>query len=196
LVAHPSLPARNVKELITLARARPDAVSYATPGNGSAAHLSMEMFRSMSGTQLLHVPYRGAPPALADVIAGQVSVYMGTVPSSLPLVRAGRLKVLATSGLARSHVLPDVPIVSESGLKGYEVNTWYGVLVPAGTPAPLIDRIHTDMVRVIRLPEIRDRFVSKAGEIVASAPQDFGAFIGRELVKWTRVAREAGAKVD
>jgi len=196
LVAHPSLPARNVKELIALARARPGAVSYATPGNGSAAHLSMEMFRSMSGTQLLHVPYRGAPPALADVISGQVAVYMATVPASLPLVRAGRLKILATSGRTRTRVLPDVPTVSESGLKGYEVNTWYGVLVPAGTPAPLIDRIHTDMVRVIRLPEIRDRFVSEAGEIVASAPRDFGAFIGRELVKWTRVAREAGAKVD
>lgn len=196
LVAHPSLPARNVKELITLARARPGAVSYATPGNGSAAHLSMEMFRSMSGTQLLHVPYRGAPPALADVISGQVSVYMGTVPSSLPLVRAGRLKVLATSGRVRSRVIPDVPTVSESGLEGYEVSTWYGVLVPAGTPAALIGRIHADMVRVIRLPDIQDRFAAEAGDIVASTPQEFGAFIARELGKWTRVAREAGAKVD
>lgn len=196
LVAHPSLPARNVKELIALARARPGAVSYATPGNGSAAHLSMEMFRSMSGTQLLHVPYRGAPPALADVISGQVSVYMGTVPSSLPLVRAGRLRILATSGRARSRVIPDVPTVSESGLDGYEVSTWYGVLVPAGTPAVLIGRIHADMVRVIRLPDIQDRFAAEAGDIVASTPQEFGTFIAQEITKWAKVAREAGAKVD
>jgi tripartite-type tricarboxylate transporter receptor subunit TctC len=196
LVTHPSLPARNVKELIALARAQPGAVSYGTPGNGSIAHLSMEMFRSMSGIQLLHVPYRGAPPALADVIAGQVSVYLGTVPSSLPLARSGRLKVLAITGLKRSRVIPDVPTVSESGLKGYEVTTWYGVLVPAGTPAPLITRINADLVRAVRLPDIQERFAAEAGETVAGSPEAFGALIAREIAKWTGVARASGAKVD
>jgi tripartite-type tricarboxylate transporter receptor subunit TctC len=196
LVAHPSLPAANVKELIALARARPGAISYGTPGNGSAAHLSMEMFRSMSGTRLLHVPYRGAPPALADVIAGQITLYMGTVPSSLPLARAGRLKVLAMSGATRHRVIPDVPTVSESGLKGYEVTTWYGVLVPAGTSSSLISRIHGDLVRVLRLPDVEGRFVADAGEIVAGTPEAFGSFIARELAKWSKVARESGAKVE
>ena len=196
LLAHPSLPASGVKELIALARTRPDAVSYGTPGNGSAAHLSMEMLASMSGTRLLHVPYRGAPPALADLIAGQISVYMGTVPAALPLVRAGRLKVLATSGAVRSRVIPEVPTVSESGLKGYEVTTWYGVLVPAGTPATLISRINADLVRVIRLPEVGERFAAEAGETVGSTPEAFGTFIVAELAKWARVARASGAKVD
>ncbi len=196
LVAHPSLPAKTVKELIALARARPGAVSYATPGNGSAAHLSMEMFSHMSGTQLLHVPYRGAPPALADVIAGQVTLYMGTVPSSLPLARAGRVKVLAMTGVSRNRVIPDVPTVSESGLRGYEVTTWYGVLVPAGTPSPLIGRIHAGVAGVIRLPDVQERFAAEGGEIVVSTPEAFGAFIARELAKWAKVARESGAKVD
>lgn len=196
LVAHPSLPAKNVKELIALARARPDAVSYGTPGNGSAGHLAMEMFRNMSGTRMLHVPYRGAPPALVDLIAGQITLYMATLPAALPLVRAGRLKVLATSSPVRSRVIPDVPTISESGLKGYEMTTWYGVLVPAGTPAPLIDRIHADIVRVLRLSDVQERFASDGSDIVANKPDELGAFIVREIAKWTKVARESGAKVD
>ena len=196
LLAHPSLPAKNVKELIALARARPDAVSYGTPGNGSAGHLAMEMFRNMSGTRMLHVPYRGAPPALVDLIAGQITLYMATLPAALPLVRAGRLKVLATSSPVRSRVIPDVPTISESGLKGYEMTTWYGVLVPAGTPAPLIDRIHADIVRVLRLSDVQERFASDGSDIVANKPDELGAFIVREIAKWTKVARESGAKVD
>jgi tripartite-type tricarboxylate transporter receptor subunit TctC len=196
LVTHPSLPARNVKELIVLARAKPGAISYGTPGNGSAGHLAMEMFGHMSGTRLLHVPYRGAPPALADVIAGQVSLYLGTVPSSLPLARAGRIKVLATTGMARSPVIPEIPTVNESGLKGYEVTTWYGVLVPAGVPAPVVNRINADIVRIIRQPEIQERFSSEAATVVGSTPEQFGVFIGRELSKWSKVARESGAKVE
>ena len=196
LLAHPSLPANNVRNVITLARAQPRAISYGTPGNGSAAHLAMEMFASMSGTQLLHVPYRGAPPAMVDVMAGQISLYMGTVPAGLPLVRAGRLKVLATSGPVRSRVIPDVPTVSESGLKGYEMTTWYGVLVPAGTPAPVIQRIHTDLVRVIRSPDVQERFAAEAGDVVASSPEEFRSFIVGEIAKWGKVARQAGAKVD
>ncbi len=196
LVAHPSLPAKNVRELIALARAKPDAISYASPGNGSAAHLATEMFRSWSGTRMLHVPYRGAPPVYLDLVAGQISIYMGTVPAALPLIKAGRLKALATTGPARARVLPNVPTVSESGLKGYEVETWYGMLVPAGTPAPFVSRIHADVTHVIRLPDVQERFASEGGDVVASTPEEFGAFIVRELAKWAKVAKDAGAKVD
>lgn len=196
LVAHPSLPAKNVRELIALARAKPDAISYGSPGNGSVMHLATEMFKSMSGTRMLHVPYRGAPPAYLDLVAGRISLYIGTVPLTLPLIKAGRLKALATTGAARARVLPNVPTVSESGLKGYEVETWYGMLAPAGTPAPLISRIHADVTRVIRLPDMQERFASEGGDVVANMPEEFGAFIVRELAKWAKVAKEAGAKVD
>lgn len=196
LVAHPSLPAKNVRELIALARAKPDAISYGSPGSGSAMHLATEMFKSMSGTRMLHVPYRGAPPAYLDLIAGRISLYIGTVPLTLPLIKAGRLKALATTGAARARVLPNVPTVSESGLKGYEIETWYGMLAPAGTPAPFISRIHADVTRVIRLPNMQERFASEGGDVVASTPEEFGAFIVRELAKWAKVAKDAGAKVD
>lgn len=196
LAVHPSLPAKNVRDLIALARAKPDAISFASPGNGSAAHLSTEMFRSMSGTRMLHVPYRGAPPIYLDLVAGQISMYMGTIPAALPLIKAGRIKALATTGATRARVLPDTPTVMESGLKGYEVETWYGMLVPTGTPAPVVSRIHTDLTHVIRLPEVQERFASEGGNVIASTPEEFGAFIVRELAKWAKVARDAGAKVD
>jgi tripartite-type tricarboxylate transporter receptor subunit TctC len=187
LVSHPSLPAKNVKELVALARARPGAVSYGTPGNGSAAHLAMEMFGSMSGTRLLHVAYRGAPPALAGVMSGEISLYMSTVPVALSLVRSGRLRAIATSGAIRSRVLPDVPTIAESGLKAYEMTTWYGLLV---------QRIHADVVRVVRLPDVQSHFAAEGGEVVANTPEEFGAFIAREIAKWAKVARASGAKVD
>ena len=196
LVAHPSLPVKNARELIALARAKPDAISYGSPGNGSAMHLATEMLKSMSGTRMLHVPYRGAPPAYLDLLAGQISIYMGSGPVALPLIKAGRLKALATTGPARARVLPKVPTVSESGLKGYEVETWYGMLAPAGTPAPFINRIHADVTRVIRLPDVQGRFASEGGDVVASTPEEFSAFIVRELAKWAKVANDSGAKVD
>jgi tripartite-type tricarboxylate transporter receptor subunit TctC len=196
LVTHPSLPAKDVKELIALARAHPDAISYATPGNGSAAHLATELFKSLSNTRILHIPYRGAAQALTDVIAGEVSVFMSTIPAALPFRSTGRLKMLATTGSARSPILPQVPTVSESGLKGYEVTTWYGVLVPAGTPEPIVNKLYTDITRVIRQPETKERIASEGGDIVASTPAQFGDFIASELAKWGKVAKQSGAKID
>ena len=196
LVSHPSLPARDVKELISLARARPDLISYATPGNGALAHLAMEMFKSNSHTRILHVPYRGAAQALTDVVAGQVSVFMSTIPAALPFTRSGRLKMLATTGLTRSRVLPQIPTVSESGLKDYEVTTWYGILTPAGTPETLINRLNADITRVIRQPDARERIANEGGDIVASSPAQFGEFIKRELAKWAAAARQSSATID
>jgi tripartite-type tricarboxylate transporter receptor subunit TctC len=196
LLANNALPVRTVADLIALAKAKPDMVSYGSPGNGSAAHLASELFRHMSGTRLLHVPYRGAPPAYADLIAGQITIYVGTVPAALPLVRAGRIRPLATTSLTRSRVFADLPTVSESGLKGYDVSTWYGVLAPVGVPGVILAKLHADMVRVIRLPEVQERFAGEGGDIVANKPDEFAAFIARELVKWAKVAKAAGVKVD
>jgi tripartite-type tricarboxylate transporter receptor subunit TctC len=150
----------------------------------------------MSGTQMLHVPYRGAPPVYTDLIAGQITLYMGTVPEALPLTKAARLKALATTGLKRSRVYPKLPTVSESGLAGYDVTTWYGVLAPVGVPPAILNKIHADMTRVIRLPDVEERFASEGGDTVGSNPEAFSAFIAQELVKWAKIAKAAGIKVD
>ena len=150
----------------------------------------------MSGTRMIHVPYRGSPPAYSDLLAGQITIYMGTMTGALPLIKARRLKALATTGLARERLLPEVPTVAESGLKNFEVMTWYGVMAPAGVPPAIIGRIHADMTRVIRQPDIQAQFSNEGGEVVANTPEQFAALIERELVKWSKVAKEAGAKVD
>mgnify|MGYP003340237005 CR=1 FL=1 len=196
LAAHPSLPAKNVRELIALAKAKPGSISYASPGSGTAAHMATELIRSMSGTQMLHVPYRGAPPALTDVVSGQVTMYMTTVPGGMALIKSGRLKVLGSSSLKRTRALPDVPTIAESGLPGYDVTTWYGVLAPVGLPAPILTRMNTDIVRAIRLPDVQERFASEGGDIVGNSSEEFGAFIAREIAKWTKVAKDAGVKPD
>ncbi|MEO7726774.1 MAG: tripartite tricarboxylate transporter substrate binding protein [Burkholderiales bacterium] len=196
LVSHPSLPATDVRGLIALARAKPDAISYATPGNGSVAHLAMEMFKSLSGTRILHIPYRGAAQALTDVIAGEVSVFMSTIPAALPFQSTGRLKMIATTGLTRSRILPRVPTVSESGLKNYEVTTWYGILVPAGTPETIVNKLQADIARIIRQLDTKERIANEGGDVVASTPAQFGDFIAGELAKWAKVGKASGAKVD
>lgn len=196
LLANNSFPAKSVPELIALAKARPGLVSYGSPGNGSAAHLASELFRHLSGTQMLHVPYRGAPPIYTDLISGQITIYMGTVPAALPLTKAGRLKALATTSTKRSRVYPNLPTVSESGLAGYDVTTWYGVLAPAGVPPPILNKLHADMTRVIRLPDVEERFASEGGDIIGSKPEAFGAFIALELAKWAKVSKAAGIKVE
>jgi tripartite-type tricarboxylate transporter receptor subunit TctC len=196
IVTHPSLPVANVSQLIALARRRPDALSYATPGNGSAAHLATELFKSLSNTRILHVPYRGAPPAYLDLLGGQVTLYFGTIPSAMTHLKSGRLRALATTGARRSPALPGLPTVVESGLKDFVVNTWYGVLVPAGVAPAIIGRLHADITRVIRQPDLQERFASEGGEIVGNTPDQFGAFIARELETWRKVAGEARATID
>ena len=145
---------------------------------------------------MIHIPYRGSPPAYTDLLAGQIALYMGTMTAALPLIKAGRLKALATTGQVRERLLPEVPTVAESGLKNFEVMTWYGVMAPAGVPQAIIGRIHADVTRVIRQTEIREQFASEGGAVVANTPEQFGAVIERELLKWSKVAKAAGAKVD
>ena len=196
LVAHPSLPANNVPELIALAKQRPGQINYASGGSGVTNHLVMEMFKSAAGVDLVHVPYKGGPPALTDLIAGQVSVMFETGPGALPHVRSGKLKALATGGIRRSVAMPELATVAEQGIAGFDGVAWIGFVAPAGTPRPIVDRLHAETVKILALPDVRERFVSQGAEPVGNSPDEFGAYIKAEIAKWGKVIRESGAKVD
>ena len=194
LVAHPSLPARTVNELIRLARLQPGRISYAS--GGSPSQLAAELFKSMARVDLLHVPYKGAAVAITDVIGGQVSITFGGVALAAPQVKEGRLRALAVTGSRRSSVLPEVPTVAESGVPGYEVSTWYGAFAPGGTPHAIVARINAEIVRIMQLPEVRERLLSQAFEPLADTPERFAALVRAEIVKWARVVKESGARAD
>jgi tripartite-type tricarboxylate transporter receptor subunit TctC len=196
LVAHPSLPANNVPELIALAKQRPGQINYASGGSGVTNHLVMEMFKSAAGVDLVHVPYKGGPPALTDLIAGQVSVMFETGPGALPHVRSGKLKALATGGIRRSVAMPELATVAEQGIAGFDGVAWIGFVAPAGTSRPIVDRLHAETVKILALPDVRERFVSQGAEPVGNSPDEFGAYIKAEIAKWGKVIRESGAKVD
>ena len=195
LVVHPSLPVSNVKELIALARARPGAVTYASSGSGSTAHLSGELFKSMARIDLLHVPYKGAAPALTDLVGGQVQAMITGVSSTLPYVKAGRLKALGVSSEKRQPLLPDVPSIAEQ-LPGYEVNTWYGVFAPAGAPRPLIDRLNRTLVQIFGMPDARARLAAVGADAHTNTPDQFAQSIARERAKWAKIVKESGARAD
>ncbi len=196
LVAAPSLQVRTVAELLALARARPGELQYASSGNGGSIHLAMELLKSMTGIQVAHVPYKGSPAALLDVLAGRMAVMFNIVSSTLPHVATGRLRALANSGLTRSVLLPDVPTVAEAGVPGYEVVSWHGVLAPARTPQPVVDRLHNELHRLLGDSKIRGTLESQGFDARGERPAEFGRFIATEVGKWTRVIRQSGATVD
>jgi len=196
LSAHPSVPARNVKELIALAKAKPDVLSFASSGSGGVSHLVGEMFKAQAGIQMLHVPYKGDAPALADLVGGQVSLEFGTAVAFLPYIQSGKLKALAVTSLKRSPVLPDVPTVSESGLKGFEALQWYGLFAPAGTPAAIVSRLNTETLRIVQTPELKERLAKLASEPLVGTPEQFSAFQKAEIAKWAKVVKAAGVRLD
>ena len=195
LVVHPSLPASNVKELIALARAKPGAVTYASSGSGSTAHLSGELFKNMAKIDLLHVPYKGAAPALTDLVGGQVQSMITGVSSTLPYVKAGRLKALGVSSEKRQPLLPDVPSIAEQ-LPGYEVNTWYGVFAPAGAPRPLVDKLNRTLVQIFGTPDAQARLAAVGADAHTNTPDQFAQAIARERAKWAKIVKESGARAD
>jgi tripartite-type tricarboxylate transporter receptor subunit TctC len=196
LVIHPSVPARNVKELIAFAKSKPGALNYASAGNGTPPHLAAELFKSMAGVDLVHVPYKGNVPAFADLISGAVSVSFPTITSGLPQVRSGKLRALAVTSRQRSTVLPDVPTIAEAALPGYEASTWYGMLAPAGTPTAIVTTLHRQMVEVLKLPDIREKLLAQGLEAGGATPAEFTSTIAAELVKWKTVVAAAGMKAE
>jgi tripartite-type tricarboxylate transporter receptor subunit TctC len=194
LVVHPSVPAKTVEELIALARAQPGRLNYASAGPGSNAHLAAALFAAMAGVDLAHVPYRGTGPGLNDLAAGQVQLAIFGIPPVLPHVKRGALRALAVTGKRRSTELPDVPTVDEAGVPGYEVNPWYGLLAPAGTPAPIVARLSAEVTKIVRAPDMRDKLAAQGAEAAGGTPEEFAAVIRTDTVLWTRVIREAGIK--
>lgn len=196
LAIHPSLPARNVRDLIGLGKKQPNVLSFASSGSGGISHLVGEHFKSVAGIQMVHVPYKGDSPALIDLVSGQVHLMFGTAVSFLPYVKAGRLNALAVTNPKRSPIVPNVPTVAESGLPGFEALQWFGVLAPAAAPKDAIAKLHADIVRAVRLQDIRDRMTSLGAEVVGSTPGEFAAFQRADTAKWAKVVKESGAKLD
>ena len=196
LVVHPSLRAATVKELIALAKARPGEINFASSGHGTPAHLAGELFNSMAGVKMVHVPYKGAAPALADLLGGQVQLMFSTMPPALPHVKDGKLRALAVTSAKRSPAAPDIPTLDEIALPGFEANTWHGVVVPAGTPATIVARLNREIVAILHLPDVVERFSSQGAEALGSTPEEFAAYIRSETLKWAKVVRDSGAKAE
>jgi tripartite-type tricarboxylate transporter receptor subunit TctC len=196
LVVHPSVPARSVKELIALLRQRPDDFTYASASTGTPQHLSAELFKMLANVKMTHIPYKGSGPAMTDVIGGQVPITFEVFITALSYVKAGRLRALAQTGATRSTHLPDVPTIAETGIPGYESSGWYGVLAPAGTPAAVVGRLHTDIRRLMAGADMKQRMVELGADPAADTPEQFARFIREETVKWAKVIRESGATAD
>ena len=196
LVANPSFPPNNVKELIAYAKANPGKVNYGTSGNGTSVHLSMELFKSMTKTYMLHIPYKGSAPVVTDLIAGQVDVMFDNVPNVIGHVRAGKMKALAVSTAQRSALAPEVPTVAEAGVPGYELAVWFGVLAPAGTPRDIIGRLNAEIVKALNSADIKDRFAKQGVEVKTSTPEQFSEFLKSEVGRWAKVVQEAGIRGD
>jgi tripartite-type tricarboxylate transporter receptor subunit TctC len=196
LVVNPQVPANSVAELIALAKKNPGKLNYASSGAGAAAHLTGELFKTMAGVDLVHVPYKGAQPALTDVIAGQVQVMFATSASVIPFIKAGKLRGLAVTSARRSPSVPDLPTVSEAGVAGFEAITWHGVVVPAATPAPLVERLNRDIVSVLGQPDLRERLAALGAEVLAGTPREFADYIAAEIPKWSKVVRDSGARIE
>ncbi len=196
LVVHPSVPVKSVKEFIALAKSRPGQLNYASSGSGAAAHLAAELFKSMTGTEMVHVPYKGAGPALIDVLAGQCQVMFATALSVQPYLKAARLRPLAVTTARRSPTMPELPTVAEAGVPGFEASTWHGVVGPAGMPDAIIMRLNGEINRVLQLPDVRERLMSQGAEIIGGTPQEFAAYIRREIPKWAKVVKDSGARAE
>ena len=196
LAVHPSLPVNSVQELIALARAKPGSLSYASGGVGTASHLAGELFKSMTKTFMVHIPYRGNAPALADLIGGQTQLTFATLPTAIPHVRAGKLKGIAVIGSTRSAAAPQLPTIAESGVAGFAVNNWIGLFAPAGTPPEIVRRLNTEVMRIMQLPDITRRMEVEGERHTPNTPEQFAQFVRGEAAKWGKVVKEAGLKAE
>ena len=196
LVAHPSFPVNSVKELIEYARKNPGKINYGTSGNGTSVHLAMELFKSMTRTYMLHIPYKGSAPVVTDLIAGQVDVMFDNMPNVIGHVRAGKLKALAVTTAQRAQMAPEIPTVAEAGVPGYEQTAWFGVLAPAGTPREIIARLNAEIVKLLNSTDVKERFARQGVEVRTSTPEQFSTFLNSEVARWGKVIRDAGIKSE
>jgi tripartite-type tricarboxylate transporter receptor subunit TctC len=196
LITHPSLPAKSVKELLAMAKAQPGKLNYASAGNGAANHLAMELFKSMSGLNITHVPYKGAPQAVSDLLAGHMNMMFNSIPPVLAHIKADRIRALGVGSMKRAAQLPDVPTINEAGVPGYEAITWFGMLAPANTPKPVLARVSDAFAKVINAPETRATLEAQGAEPGSANAAEFGALIRRDLAKYAKVVKTSGAKID
>jgi tripartite-type tricarboxylate transporter receptor subunit TctC len=196
LVVHPSVPASNVRELIAYAKANPGKLNFGSGSTGSAGHLAGELFKTMAGVDMTHVPYKGAAPAMNDLIGGQIQLMFDNLASSLSQVRAGRVRALAVTTAKRSGLAPELPTIAESGLPGFDISTWFGIFVPAGTPHEIIDRLHAEFTKALAAPGIREKMLNLGAEPVGSKPEEFAMYIRTEADKYARVIKASGARAD
>ena len=196
LVVNPDVPAKSVKELIALLKANPGKYTFASSGNGTSQHLSGELFKSMAGIDMQHIPYKGSPPALQDVVGGQVTMTFDNITTAWPLAKAGKLRALAVTTAKRSPIAPDVPTLAESGLAGYEVGSWQGVFAPAGTPPEVVRRLNTEIVKIINMPDVRAKLEALGAEPVGNSSDEFASIVKSEVAKWAKVVKQSGAHVD
>ena len=196
VVVHPSLPVNSLKDLIALAKRQPGKLSYSSAGVGSSNHLAGALVQHEAGVDVVHIPYRGASPALVDLMAGQVQLSFQTLPSVGPNVKSKRLKPLAITSRKRSAVFPEVPTAPESGLKGFEVSAWYSLLVPAGTPRAIIERLNAETLKALKLKDVTERLEIEGAEAAGTSPEEFGEFMRAESAKWGRVVKLSGMKAD
>lgn len=196
LVVNPQLPIRTVAELIAYGKQHPDALKYGSGGYGTTLHLSGELFKSLAGVDMLHIPYKGTAPALADLVGGQIQLMFAAVPSVMPMVKAGKLRVLAVTTRQRSQALPDVPTVAESGVPDYEMAPWFGVFTTAGTPQPVVQRLSEAIHQVVAMPAVRDALQKQGAEPLTNTPQEFAAMLRAEIDKWSRIVKAAKITID
>jgi len=196
LVVHPSVPANSVKELIALAKSKPGQLSYASGGNGATNHLAGELFKSMTGIDMVHIPYKGNPVAVLDVLNGQVGVMFDFMITSLPHVKAGKLRALAVTGAKRSPQLPDLPTVAEAGVPGFEAGTWFAVLAPAGTPAAIVKQLNNEIVKILNLPDVKERLYQLGAEPRSGTPEQLATLMKQDMAKWAKVIKDANIHID
>jgi tripartite-type tricarboxylate transporter receptor subunit TctC len=196
LVAHPSVPAKTVQELIAYAKQNPGKLAYGSAGNGGGTHLAGELFKTLAGVDLLHVPFKGSAPAMTDLLGGQVQLMFSDAPTALPHIKSGRVRALGVGSPKRSALVPDVPTIAESGVKGYDAYSWAGVFAPAGTPKEILVKVNGDIVKALSDPEVKKRLLEAGAEAAPGTPEQFGAFLKGEIAKWGKVVKDANIKAD
>jgi tripartite-type tricarboxylate transporter receptor subunit TctC len=196
LSLHPSVPAKNVPELVAYAKANPGKLTFGSAGSGTSQHLAGELFKTMAGVDMVHIPYKGGAPAMIDLLAGQISMTFGDIPTALPHIRAGKLRSIAVTAAKRSPLLPDVPTIAEQGLPGFDVSAWFGVFTTAGTPRPVVNQLNVEIVRILNLPDVREKLMGIGMEPVTNSPDEFAVFVKSEIAKWAQVVKASGAKAN